>query len=110
MRVLLWRVMLPKLCPRPVVLLAESVSHSHSWSAIRMWPAISTSAVPASSSVPEEANASVYYVEVRASEEEVVRRGYLVDTEMPVASVPVEWAIEVSGIQEGSACRQSRRM
>ena len=87
-----------------VVSTVESVSHSHSWSAIRMWSAISTSAVPASSSVHVPAvSASVYGVEVRASEEEVVSaRVSCVDGEMPVASVPVEWAIEVSGSQEGS--------
>ena len=69
-----------------------------------MWSAISTSAVPASSSIPVPAvSASVYGVEVRASEEEVVSaRVSCVDGEMPVASVPVEWAIEVSGSQEGS--------
>ena len=61
------------------------------------------SVIPTSAAVhPPTVTASVHGIEVRKSEVEVVAVGVAgIDAEMPVASVPVERAIEIGGSQIG---------
>ena len=87
-----------------IVSAVESISHTHSWIAVSVWSSIGAATIPTSSTIHVPAvSASVYGVEVRTSEEIVVSaRVSCIDAEVPITSIPVEWAVEVCSVQIGS--------
>lgn len=80
----------------------EAITHAHARLTTRARTAEGATVVPASSTIHSPAMTTmVRSVEVRATEVEVVAvRIAGVDSEVPVTTVPVERAIEVSGVQE----------
>ena len=90
--------------PSAVVATVESVSHAHSRCATRAWCAKFPSMVPASSAIHSPAmSTSVHGIEMRSAKEEIVSaRVSGIDAEMPITIVPVERAIEIGCVEEGT--------
>ena len=84
-----------------VITTVESVSHTYSRMSSWVRAAKSFSVIPASVSVNSPAMTStVRYVEVRATEVEIVAARIAgVDAEVPVARIPVERTVEIGGIE-----------
>ena len=84
-----------------VIAAVESVSHTYSRISSRARAAEASSVIPASVSVYSPAMTStVRYVEVRATEVEIVAARIAgVDAEVPVACIPVERTVEIGGIE-----------
>ena len=84
-----------------VITTVESVSHTYSRMSSWVRAAETSSVIPASVSVYSPAMTStVRYVEVRATEVEIVAARIAgVDAEVPVARMPVERTVEIGGIE-----------
>ena len=85
-----------------VITPVETVTHTDSCLTAGTGTAKVAPVVPASATIHSPTvSAMIRSEEVRATEEEVVAvRVAGVDAEMPVTAVPVEWAIEIGGIEE----------
>lgn len=85
-----------------IVSTMESVSHADSWITIGMSTTESASVIPASSSIDTPAmSTTINRIEMWTSKVEISAvRVAGIDSEVPVAGIPVERTIEVSGIDE----------
>lgn len=93
-----------KVLSSAIVATVESVSHAHSRCATRAWCAKFPSMVPAPSAIHSPAmSTSIHGIEMRSAKEEIVSaRVSGIDAEMPITIVPVERAIEIGSVEEGT--------